>query len=130
EYWQKVRRELPILMWENAGICRFQNELEIAILQVQQWKQQLQSLKIGQFLQNLLPDQGQLFLRPSVQLEMRIAIETLNLLDIADLILESALLRAESRGGHYRGDYPETVANWQFHTTIQGRTWRKTPVQA
>lgn len=130
EYWQKVRRELPILMWENAGICRFQNELEIAILQVQQWKQQLQSLKIGQFLQNLLPDQGQLFLRPSVQLEMRIAIETLNLLDIADLILESALLRAESRGGHYRGDYPETVANWQFHTTIQGRRWQKSPVQA
>jgi L-aspartate oxidase len=130
EYWQKVRRELPILMWENAGICRFQNELETAILRVQQWKQQLQSLKMGQFLQNLLPDKGQLFLCPSVQLEIRIAIETLNLLDIADLILESALLRAESRGGHYRGDYPETVANWQFHTTIQGRTWRKTPVQA
>jgi L-aspartate oxidase len=130
EYWQKVRRELPILMWENAGICRFQNELETAILRVQQWKQQLESLKMGQFLQNLLPDKGQLFLCPSVQLEIRIAIETLNLLDIADLILESALLRAESRGGHYRGDYPETVANWQFHTTIQGRTWRKTPVQA
>ncbi len=130
EYWQTVRRELPILMWENAGICRFQNELEIAILRVQQWKQQLESLKMSQFLQNLLPDKGQLFLCPSVQLEIRIAIETLNLLDIANLILESALLRAESRGGHYRGDYPETVANWQFHTTIQGRTWRKTPVQA
>jgi L-aspartate oxidase len=97
---------------------------------VQQWKQQLHSLKIGQFLQNLLPDKGQLFLCPSVQLEIRIAIETLNLLDIADLILESALLRAESRGGHYRGDYPEIVANWQLHTTIQGRTWHKTPVQA
>jgi len=65
---------------------------------------------MGQFLQNLLPDKGQLFLCPSVQLEIRIAIETLNLLDIADLILESALLRAESRGGHYRGDYPETLA--------------------
>ena len=117
-------------MWENAGICRFQNELETAILRVQQWKQQLQSLKIGQFLQNLLPDQGQLFLCTSVELEMRIAIETLNLLDIADLILESALLRAESRGGNYRGDYRETVANWQFHTTIQGRRWQKSPVQA
>ncbi|GEA27305.1 L-aspartate oxidase [Microcystis aeruginosa NIES-4325] len=130
EYWQKVRRELPILMWENAGICRFQNELETAILCVQQWKQQLHSLKMGQFLQNLLPDKGQLFLCPSMQLEIRIAIETLNLLDIADLILESALLRAESRGGHYRGDYPETLANWQVHTTIHGRTWRRTPVQA
>jgi L-aspartate oxidase len=130
EYWQIVRRELPILMWENAGICRFQSELETAILQVQQWKQQLQSSKMGQFLQNLLPDKGQLFLCPSVQLEIRIAIETLNLLDIADLILESALLRAESRGGHYRSDYPETVADWQVHTTIQGRTWRRTPVQA
>ncbi len=61
-----------ILMWENAGICRFQSELEIAILRVQQWKQQLHSLKMGQFLQNLLPDKGQLFLCPSVQLEIRI----------------------------------------------------------
>lgn len=129
EYWQTVRTELPILMWENAGICRFQTELETAILQVQQWKQKLHSLKMGQFLLNLVPDKGQLFLCPSVELEIRIGIETLNLLDIAELILQSALLRAESRGGHYRGDYPETVANWQVHTTIQGQSWLKTPVQ-
>jgi L-aspartate oxidase len=129
EYWQKVRRELPILMWENAGICRFQPELETAILQVQQWKQQLHSLKMGQFLLNLVPNQRQLFLCPSVELEIRIAIETLNLLDIAELILKSALFRSESRGGHYRGDYPETAANWRVHTTIQDQSWRQTPVQ-
>jgi L-aspartate oxidase len=129
EYWQAVRTELPILMWENAGICRFQTELETAILQVQQWKQQLHSLKMGEFLLNLVPDQGQLFLCPSVQLEIRIAIETLNLLDIADLILQSALFRAESRGGHYRGDFPETLTNWRLHTTIQGHSWQQTSVE-
>jgi L-aspartate oxidase len=116
-------------MWENAGICRFQTELETAILQVQQWKQQLHSLKMGKFLLNLVPDQGQLFLCPSVQLEIRIAIETLNLLDIADLILQSALFRVESRGGHYRGDFPETLTNWRVHTTIQGHSWQQTSVE-
>ena len=33
--------------------------------------------------------------------------ETINMLSIAWLITNSALIRTESRGGHYRSDYPE-----------------------
>jgi succinate dehydrogenase/fumarate reductase flavoprotein subunit len=41
---------------------------------------------------------------PSPSLEQR---ETSNLLVVARVILQSALLRLESRGAHYRSDYPE-----------------------
>ena len=34
-------------------------------------------------------------------------LETANLLLVARLILQSAVLRLESRGAHYRADYPE-----------------------
>jgi L-aspartate oxidase len=50
--------------------------------------------------------------------------ETRNLLDIAYLILKSALFRQESRGGHYRLDYPDTLPEWQVHTLINSDRWR------
>ncbi|MGB3207032.1 MAG: L-aspartate oxidase, partial [Crinalium sp.] len=45
--------------------------------------------------------------------------ETRNLLDVAFLILKSAAFRQESRGGHYRLDFPTSDALWQVHTLVQ-----------
>ena len=45
------------------------------------------------------------------------ALELQSLLDIADSIVMGALARQESRGAHYRGDYPKRDdANWLRHT--------------
>ena len=41
------------------------------------------------------------------------ATEELNLVQTAQLIAESALLRRESRGGHFRSDYPKPVDYWE-----------------
>lgn len=41
--------------------------------------------------------------------------EVHNMLEVGRLIVQAALLRPESRGGHYRLDYPETVREWQKH---------------
>jgi len=41
------------------------------------------------------------------------ATEEANMLDTSRLIAEAALLRKESRGGHYRSDYPQTKRKWQ-----------------
>jgi L-aspartate oxidase len=51
--------------------------------------------------------------------------ETRNLLDIAYLILKSAAFRTESRGGHYRLDYPNPDPNCQAHTLVQYEQWWK-----
>jgi len=41
------------------------------------------------------------------------ATEERNLADTARLIAEAALMRRESRGGHYRSDYPERKQAWR-----------------
>jgi L-aspartate oxidase len=40
------------------------------------------------------------------------ATEELNMLQTAHLVVEAALLRKESRGGHYRADFPRAKRNW------------------
>jgi L-aspartate oxidase len=48
--------------------------------------------------------------------------ETANMLTVAQLIVAAALAREESRGGHYRTDFPETRAALAGrHTLIAGR---------
>lgn len=42
----------------------------------------------------------------------------LNMVTSATLVAASALLRTESRGGHFRTDFPETDATWERHTEI------------
>ena len=39
--------------------------------------------------------------------------EELNMVDTAQLIVASALARRESRGGHFRRDFPKAVAAWK-----------------
>jgi succinate dehydrogenase/fumarate reductase flavoprotein subunit len=52
--------------------------------------------------------------QPSPSLDQ---LETANLLTVARIILRSALLRLESRGAHYRADYPEkNDAEFRFHS--------------
>lgn len=41
--------------------------------------------------------------------------ELRNLLQVGELAAEAALARRESRGGHYRRDYPYPVERWQKH---------------
>jgi L-aspartate oxidase len=71
-------------MWENAGIARTARGLRTAL--------------------ERLADIGRRLPRG--------ATEELNMLQTANLIAEAALLRKESRGGHYRADYPRAKRTW------------------
>ncbi len=46
--------------------------------------------------------------------------EVLNMLEAARIIGMAAAMRTESRGGHFRQDYPEPSANWQKHILQKG----------
>jgi len=46
------------------------------------------------------------------------AIQVPYMLDVAEMIIRSALLRTESRGAHFREDFPETKSEWLKHTML------------
>ena len=53
-----------------------------------------------------------------------------NLLTVARLIMRSALFRKESRGGHFRADYPEADDSYLCHVIQQkGKELRTIPVE-
>jgi len=48
------------------------------------------------------------------------ALETANMRLVAELILQSAILRCESRGAHYRTDFPDrNDAEFQRHSWVK-----------
>ncbi len=126
QQFEQIRADLPQLIWQKAGICRNQIGLETAITQVSQWHQSFQHTFLRQMLSH--SRETVVLLSPQEELSVRLGTETMNLLDIADLILKSSLFRQESRGGHYRLDYPKTDAQWQVHTLIKGEHWDTSPI--
>lgn len=127
-YLEDLRQKIPRLVWQYAGICREQSGLETAIATVKSWQQDFADLQLSQFLLCLHPKQNVSFKLPDVERQLRLWAETYNLLDVAYLILTSAAFRKESRGGHYRLDYPQSDPNWQVHTLVQYYNWWKAPV--
>ncbi|ABG51657.1 L-aspartate oxidase [Trichodesmium erythraeum IMS101] len=117
---EAIRQMLPSLMWESAGISRKGESLSQALYQVARWRDSLASFEIVKFLANLLPNQTIKLNSTNAEEQLRITAETLNILDLGYLILKSAAWRTESRGGHYRSDYPKTSNDWKLHTLVQG----------
>ncbi|MBE9207116.1 L-aspartate oxidase [Nostoc sp. LEGE 06077] len=122
---EALREKLPRLVWQSAGICREQSRLDEAISTVESWQQDFAILPLSQFLLTLRANETVNFPIPNIERQLRLWAETRNLLDVADLILRSAAFRTESRGGHYRIDYPEPDPHWQIHTLVQERHWSK-----
>ncbi|BFM40441.1 L-aspartate oxidase [Synechocystis sp. LKSZ1] len=120
---QSIRQAIPSLMWQAAGICRHADSLRPAIAQVEQWQAQWQDLASSRFMAQIPPGQNLQFATSTVVSQLQYWAETRNLLDIAALILKSALFRPESRGGHFRLDYPQALPEWQLHTQVQQGQW-------
>ncbi len=47
---------------------------------------------------------------------------------VALLLAQAALRRRESRGGHFRSDFPETRPEWRFRQAVSTRGWARLPV--
>jgi L-aspartate oxidase len=86
---------LQSLMWDKVGIIRSGKSLEEAAGILATWE-------------SLLPQPSD---RPSYELN--------NLVLCARLVSEAALLREESRGAHFRTDFPQTSPEWQRHSVFR-----------
>ena len=122
---QNIRQELPILMWQAAGICREQHSLQLAINRVKLLQIEFNHLPISQLITQILPPQTSILPAKISEQDLRTWAETRNLLEIGLLILTGAITRTESRGGHYRTDFPSIDPAWQLHTLVSGDLWSK-----
>jgi len=95
----EIRKELQEVMWKNVAIIRNEEGLKIAITQIKELKDMLADMKV-----------------PAIDVynkDLQDALEAEKLLEVALLTAESALIREESRGAHFREDYPETQDEWK-----------------
>jgi L-aspartate oxidase len=80
-----MRNSIQSLMWRQAGILRHGESLQRALAQMFTWRDYVQQ----------------------VELRGVSAQEMENMLEVAIAVVRGALWREESRGTHYRSDYPE-----------------------
>jgi L-aspartate oxidase len=81
-----VSKRVKRVMWERVGILRDSESLTRALSEFEQIS------------------------------KARLAKSSENFLALAQLVAKAALWREESRGGHYRTDFPETLDDWSFHS--------------
>lgn len=51
--------------------------------------------------------------------ELQDTLEIANMLDVSEAVIVAGLMRTESRGHHFREDYPELDPNWLQHTIVR-----------
>ncbi|MDD1763898.1 MAG: fumarate reductase subunit A [Methanobacteriaceae archaeon] len=98
-YPHQIKEDLQSVMWDGVAIIRNESGLSSALHRIRDLKDKMNRLTV--------PD-GRGFNR-----YLQDALELQNMLLVAELVTKSARLRKESRGSHYREDYPETRKEWK-----------------
>ncbi|MEV5849338.1 succinate dehydrogenase flavoprotein subunit [Streptomyces sp. NPDC051985] len=99
-----IRKELQETMDANVMVFRTEQTIKTAVEKIAELRERYKNVSIQ--------DKGRRF-----NTDLLEAIELGNLLDLAEVMAVSALARKESRGGHYREDYPNRDdVNFMRHT--------------
>ena len=120
-------QELRQLCWQVAGVEREPAPLRDALLAAQQQAADLASVALLDQVAHL-PSDAHLPLDGSTGSWLRSAHDLQQRLRLAALLLEAALFRQESRGGHYRLDAPAAQPFWRCHTLQQ--RWQRIHTEA
>lgn len=95
--------DLQTTMTENCGIIRDEKGLLLALESLRELKKE--------FDQVFLEDKSLVF-----NTELLNVLETRNMLNIAEVLVSCALARQESRGSHYRSDFPKKSDDFRKHS--------------
>ena len=90
-----ITAALKILMSAHMGITRSAEPLQRALIQIEQWQQDVEYFRVRQVIAERL-----------TVIDALLCFQIKRQLQLATLIIHSAYQRYESRGGHYRQDYP------------------------
>ncbi len=90
-----LKQNLRDLMWDKAGIIRKKEGLQTALNQLSHYEDTF---------------------TPGVSVS---DLELANMITLGLVIIKTAMEREESRGGHYRSDFPHSYAYLQKHSVLQ-----------
>ena len=103
-----VQSDLQNMMQANVGIVRLQKEMEFALDGIQKLKTRAAKVAV----------QGHLEYNPG----WHTSIDLKHLLTVSEAITMSALDRKESRGGHFREDFPDKDPEAQKYNSVISKT--------
>ncbi|KAB7513951.1 FAD-dependent oxidoreductase [Halosegnis rubeus] len=89
--------DLQDLLWEHAGILRDEESLQAGLDELDVLRERVADMDVG----------------PVTSDSFEFALNVGFMLRSAEAVLRGALQRTESRGAHYRTDYPNTDPEWQ-----------------
>jgi fumarate reductase (CoM/CoB) subunit A len=119
----EIKGKLTSLMWDKVGIFRTGKEIQEAISEVERIRE------------NELPKLYVMDNRTRFNREWIETLEIQNLVTVAEMVAKAALMREESRGAHFRRDFPKVDnKNWFSNIIIRQEkgemSFTKTPVLA
>ncbi|WP_292460400.1 fumarate reductase (CoM/CoB) subunit TfrA [Methanothermococcus sp.] len=91
---------LKSIMWDYVSIVRNEEGLKKALSEINDLKNKAENVKINGVV------------------EIQKYFELKNMITVAEIIVRCALERKESRGAHYRSDYPETKEEWKGNLVV------------
>ncbi|MBZ9571124.1 FAD-binding protein [Methanobrevibacter sp. TMH8] len=94
-----IKNDLKDLMWDKVAIIRNEKGLKEALSGLYDLKEKLNDMDVDK---DTHYNKG-----------LQEALEIINMIEIAILTVKSALIRKESRGAHFREDFPETKEEWK-----------------
>lgn len=96
----EIKKELQNLMWDKVAIIRNEVDLDDALFQLYELRSKVKDMEVEK--------------ETHYNKGLQEALEVINMINISILTVESAIIRKESRGAHFREDYPETKEEWKM----------------
>jgi succinate dehydrogenase / fumarate reductase flavoprotein subunit/fumarate reductase flavoprotein subunit len=110
----ELRERLQALNWNSVGVVRNETDLSGAAEEIKTIQQEAKKIRIQGVRAYNMP--------------WNEYISLLNMLEVSQMVARSALQRKESRGAHYRSDYPERNDDYGLFNIFLRRGDNREPI--